>query len=265
MAIDKVTGTAWADLSKISNVAKADIAKVAGQDAPAASPSQLSSLIGWWDPSEATSGDTTLSNKITATNDHYQNSINGAAITTLNGLNCWYLDGTNDRVGTANINATGTIFPTVNNNTEFTIEGWIRSNGSWINNGNWWNMGYNSGYRNRFTSSGNLWNYPRTTKQTTGTFSTNTWHHICVTMSSSNGGVSFGTMKVYKNGSLMQDFGNIGTTPNYSGGAVNFWGAYGNTSEFGRFYMGMCRRYTVELTASEVAYNYNLEKADYGY
>jgi hypothetical protein len=34
MAIDKVTGTAWADLSKISNVAKADIAKVSGQDAP---------------------------------------------------------------------------------------------------------------------------------------------------------------------------------------------------------------------------------------
>lgn len=37
MAIDKVTGTAWADLSKISGVAKADIAKVAEQDAPAVS------------------------------------------------------------------------------------------------------------------------------------------------------------------------------------------------------------------------------------
>jgi hypothetical protein len=34
MAIDKVTGKAWTDLSKISNVAKAGIAKVAGQDAP---------------------------------------------------------------------------------------------------------------------------------------------------------------------------------------------------------------------------------------
>ena len=34
MAIDKVTGTAWADLSKISDVAKADIAKLSGQDSP---------------------------------------------------------------------------------------------------------------------------------------------------------------------------------------------------------------------------------------
>ena len=34
MAIDKVTGKAWADLSEINNVAKANIAKVAGQGAP---------------------------------------------------------------------------------------------------------------------------------------------------------------------------------------------------------------------------------------
>lgn len=34
MAIDKVTGTAWSSLSSISGVAKAGIAKVAGQDAP---------------------------------------------------------------------------------------------------------------------------------------------------------------------------------------------------------------------------------------
>ncbi len=48
-------------------------------------------------------------------------------------------------------------------------------------------------------------------------------------------------------------------------GRTNFWGGYTNTQESGRFYMGMCRWYTTALTAAQVAHNYNLEKADYGY
>ena len=49
MAIDKVTGKAWTDLSKISNVAKDDIAKVAGQEAPAPVP------LHWWDVKNSSS------------------------------------------------------------------------------------------------------------------------------------------------------------------------------------------------------------------
>jgi len=51
MAIDKVAGTAWADLSKISDVAKAGIAKVAGQDVPASGPAPFFNL----DAQESTS------------------------------------------------------------------------------------------------------------------------------------------------------------------------------------------------------------------
>jgi hypothetical protein len=57
---------------------------------------------------------------------------------------------------------------------------------------------------------------------------------------------------------------NINRNPNQSG-RVHFWGGYTSSQESGRFYMGMCRRYTAALTATEVAHNYNLEKADYGY
>lgn len=49
MAIDKVTGKAWTDLSKVSDVAKADIAKVAGQDAPPPVP------LHWWDAKNSSS------------------------------------------------------------------------------------------------------------------------------------------------------------------------------------------------------------------
>lgn len=232
----------------------------------AALPSQTSNLIGWWDPSAASVGDTTLVNKAWAngyTNLNYnQRGDAGAAIVSLNGLNCWYLDGVNDRVYTDRISHSQTQWPLNTNQTAFTIEGWVRSNGSWINSGNWWNKGYNGAYRNRFTSSGNLWNYPKTSRQTTGTFSTNTWHHICVTMTAD--GSNMDDLTVYKNGSQMQQWTNINQNPSESG-RTNFWGGYTGTSESGRFYMGMCRIYFIALTATEVAHNYNLEKADYGY
>ena len=50
MAIDKITGKAWADLSNISNVAKADIAKVAGQDAPSSATVVTDNLWISFDP-----------------------------------------------------------------------------------------------------------------------------------------------------------------------------------------------------------------------
>lgn len=266
MAIDKISGTAWTGISELNGVAASSIGKFAGVDTPSAEPSQTGSLIGWWNPALSTVGDTTVTNLAYTSGytniDYYQDGVNGAAVVSLSGLNCWYLDGVNDRVYTQNINNTGTLWPECTNEETFTIEGWVRSNGAWIGSGNWWNKGYNNAYRNRFTSGGNLWNYPMTSRQTSGTFATNTWWHICVTMT--NSGVNHDVMTVYKNGVQMEQWTGIGTNPNQSG-RVHFWGGYTSTSESGRFYMGMCRRYTTALSAAEVAYNYDLEKADYGY
>ena len=230
-------------------------------------PSRTDELLGWWDPSQGNAGDTIVPSLAHAYGftalDHYQTSSR-TFLVDFNGLTCWYLDGINDVIGTANIGVAGTAFPLNTNATNFTIEGWVRSNGGWISNGNWWNMGYNGAYRNRFTSSGNLWNYPKTARQTSGTFATNTWWHITVTMKSNSAGSRFDRLTVYKNGSLMQQWTGINQDPTQSG-TTNFWGAFSGSAEFGRFYLGMHRRYNVELTAAEVAYNFDLEKSQYGY
>lgn len=274
MAIGKVSGVEWANIASYGGVAKANIANLGGQTAPSSTslPSQVDYLLGWWDPSEATSGDTTLDNKtytdsigVTSNINHYMGGASGGAITTLNGINCWYLDGVNDRVYTYNLNNTGTNWPLNTNRVEWTIEGWVRSNGSWISNGNWWNMGYNNAYRNRFTSSGNLWNYWRTSRQTTTRFATNTWHHIAVTTEAlSTNSSRHGTGKVYHNGSLIQTWTNINTDPNQSG-RTNFWGGFTSRNESGRFYMGINRIYNTHLTAAEISDNYDLEKSTYGH
>lgn len=232
-------------------------------------PAQTGSLIGWWDPSLSSVGDTTVTN-LAYTNgytniDYYQSGANGGAIVSLNNLNCWYLDGVNDRVGVNNLNATGTTWPLNTDYVEWTLEGWVRSNGSWISNGNWWNIGFNNAYRNRFQSDNKLWNYWKTQKITSATFATNTWHHITITTEANASlPILYGTGKIYRNGSLVDTFTNINTDPDQSG-RTSFWGGFTSTQESGRFYMGMCRQYTTVLTASEVLYNYNLEKADYGY
>lgn len=272
--ISKLSGVSWANIAYYAGKSKNSIGKITkGINTP--SPlSQADYLLGWWDPSDASVNDTTLDNRtytnsvgVTSNLNHYQGGMSGTEthITNLNGVNCWYLDGSGDRVYTYNINTTGTNWPLTTNFVEWTIEGWLRSNGSWIGNGNWWNLGYNSAYRNRFTTSGNLWNYPKTSKQTSETFATNTWWHITVTMSALPTNSSrFGTLTVYKNGQQMQQWTNINQDPSQSG-RTNFWGGFTSTGESGRFYMGIHRIYNIPLTTSEVANNYNLEKSTYGY
>jgi|DEB0MinimDraft_6_1074348.scaffolds.fasta_scaffold01962_4 hypothetical protein len=98
MAIDKVTGTSWADLSKISDVAKADIAKVAGQDAPSGSGIVTSSLIHHYDAS--LSGGATSTQLVDQGSGAYNLTYrNGVAQPT--GGSVWVaFDGTNDYTGT---------------------------------------------------------------------------------------------------------------------------------------------------------------------
>lgn len=229
-------------------------------------PAQTSYLYQWVNPALASVGDIVVSD-LSAAAGYTSTScdmtgINGASIVSLGGLNCWYCDGVNDRIHTSNkVN-----YPLTTNVVEFTIEGWVRSNGAWLSNGNWWNRGYNNGYRNRFTSAGNLWMYfSGTSRQTTATFATNTWHHIVVTCTPNPSNVNqFGTAMVYRNGTLLQTWTGINRDPNQTGNECIF-GTFNSTSEHQRFYMGMIRQYTKALTATEVLYNYNLEKADYGY
>ena len=276
MAIGKVSGVAWANIAKFGGISKASIANLGGQTAPSSTslPSQADYLLGWWDPSDASVNDTTVDSRCYTENvglgsniNHYQSARGGTEthVTNLNGANCWYLDGSGDRVYTNNLGTTGTNWPLTTNFVEWTIEGWVRSNGSWISNGNWWNMGYNNAYRNRFTSGGNLWNYWRTSRQTSARFATNTWHHIVVTVEPlSTNSTLYGTGKVYKNGSLVQTWTNINKDPNQSGRTC-FWGGFTSTRESQRMYMGIHRLYTVALSASEISDNYDLEKSTYGY
>ena len=265
--ISSFSGLDISSVDSVSGLSLSNMASIGGVDLAKARAAQESSLIGWWDPSQARVGDTTVPSLAYTYGytsvDHYQVSSR-TSIVSLNGLSCWYLDGVNDTIGTANLNDTNTAFPLSADFTEFTIEGWVRSNGAWVGNGNWWNMGYNGAYRNRFTTSGNLWNYPKTSRQTSGTFATNTWWHITVTMKPNSTGTRYDTLKVYKNGSLMQQWTGINQDPSQSGRTC-FWGAFSSRAEFGRFYLGMHRLYTKELTASEVASNFDLEKAQYGY
>ena len=274
--ISKINGTGISAISKLSGILKGSTLYAStsgpgtGASPPPATPlpSRTDALIGWWDPSQGTVDDTTVTS-LAYTNgyttlDHAQTSAT-TNLVDLSGLNCWYLDGVNDRVSTLDLTTAGTAFPLNTNNVTFTIEGWVRSNGGWINNGNWWNMGFNGAYRNRFTSGGNLWNYPTVSRQTSGTFATNTWWHITVTMTALVGNSNrFGDLTVYKNGELMQQWTSIDKDPN-QGGTTNFWGGYTSVGESGRFYLGMHRRYTTALTAAEVEANFDLEKAQYGY
>jgi hypothetical protein len=185
----------------------------------------------------------------------------------LSGTKCWYLNGTSgDIVVTNNVRSGSTnLWLPSGDYTTYTMEMWIRSNGSWISNGNLWNIGYNSATRSRIDSSNRIWTYPRASKTTSGTLSTNTWHHIVWTMTSEVGNINdYGTLVVYKNGSVMQTFTNINKNPNYAT-ATQFFGGYSSTREKQRFYLGLQRRYGIALTAAEVLSNYNLNKADYGY
>lgn len=276
--IEGISGVAIANVETISGKGIANLDKFGGvtKAASVSLPSQSSYLLGWWDPSDASVNDTTLDSRCYTENvgvgsnlNHYQSGRGGTEthITSLSGVNCWYLDGSGDRVYTNNLNTTGTNWPLNTNFTEWTIEGWVRSNGSWISNGNWWNMGYNNAYRNRFDSSNRLWNYwyGASTTTASNSFTTNTWHHIVVTVepnpSNSN---QYGTGKIYKNGTLITTRSSINRDPNQSGRTC-FWGGFTSNGESQRMYMGVHRLYTVALSASEISDNYDLEKSTYGH
>lgn len=117
MAIDKITGKAWADLSNISNVAKADIAKVAGQDASAAPSATVVTDNLWisFDPNHISGTQITDQSG----NSRHGTLTNGATVvSSYNGAtSAFYTDGTNDYAQRATTSNPSTGFP-------YTIESW---------------------------------------------------------------------------------------------------------------------------------------------
>lgn len=194
-------------------------------------------------------------------------NVNGAAFTTLGGVPTLYLDGVNDycflQQRPKQLND-----PLLNVNLlNYTNEFWIRSNGAWLNNGNFWAAGYNQASRSRWSGSAVVIYAPNidtfvTTYGGTGIWTQNVWHHMVVTME--NLGAN-DRLTVYRNGvQVGQD-----TTGNYNPTDLNgndfFLGTFNGASEFQREYVGLCRRYNVALSAAQVTQNFNAEKARFGY
>ena len=273
--ISEINGVALSGIDAFDGKSMSAIANIDGATATSVPlPAQTGYLWNWCDPSSSTVGDTTVPD-LTYQNygtysayDNYLAGSSGPAIVDLSGTKCWYINGTSgaDIVVTNNVRSGSiNLWPVSGDYTTYTMEMWIRSNGSWISNGNLWNIGYNTATRVRIDSSSRIWTYPLVSKTTSGTLSTNTWHHIVWTMTSRVGVPNeYGTLVVYKNGSVMQTFTNINKNPSYTV-ATQFFGGYSSTREKQRFYLGLQRRYGIALTAAEVLSNYNREKADYGY
>lgn len=192
--------------------------------------------------------------------------VNGAAFTTIGGVDALYLDGVND-YAVLWTRPKQMDDPLLNVNLlNYTYEFWIRSNGSWLGNGNFWAAGYNQASRSRW-SSGVRWYGPNmdsfgTIYVPAATFTTNTWHHLVFTME--NLGAN-DRLRVYRN--AVQTGSD--TTGNYNPTDINgndfYLGTINGSGEFQRQYVGLCRRYNIALTAAQVTQNFNAEKARFGY
>lgn len=192
---------------------------------------------------------------------------NGAAFTTIGGVNAVYFDGVNDvaGVGLRPQPVDDPLMATLLLN--YTNELWIRSNGAWLTNGNFWSAAYNQGSRCRWSGSAVTIYAPNTdgfntSYGGTAVWTQNVWHHMIVTME--NLGGTNDRLSVYRNGVLIaQDTtGNYAPTLAYDDFYLATWNGAG---ELQRMYAGLVRRYNIALTAAQVTQNFNAEKARFGY
>ena len=273
MAIDKVTGTAWADLSKISDVAKADIAKVAGQDAPSGAVGSVitNNLMYHWDFNDSNfyssgSSFTDLSNSNTGT-------LGGSLAVSGTSPKYISMDGVNDY---AQVAGPGT-FPV-----NFTVEIWIQR----FTNQEVWimNRGYftdctttNAGYWMKVNTSGDVQYTGRTsafgsftyTLTSGGPITPNAWKCITwVTVPAASGNIS---VTAYINGVSAGSSTIFGGTPDLCsttskltvGNVVTSDGSL-NSSGYRSYNLSEARVYDAALTSTEVLANYNARKARYG-
>jgi hypothetical protein len=233
-------------------------------------PFVTSNLIGYWDALPAFQGspwvDMAPTYNPTGTVNHDMTLANGAAFTTVGGIDALYVDGVNDYAVSANSSVITNNNYYIPNLRDFTLEIWYRTNGAYTSNGNIYTAGFNLGSRGRFDSSGNSWFYNAgmlTGGNLGGTWATNTWLHYCVTMRNIN--TSNDEFIVYKNAVQVgsDTTGNYNPTQNSSHFAI---GTYNfGASEYFRGYYAIVRRYNRALTSTEVTQNFNAEKARFGY
>ncbi len=191
---------------------------------------------------------------------------NGAAFTTIGGVNAVYFDGVNDVAGIGT-RPQPTDDPLIASNLlNYTNELWIRSNGAWLSNGNFWAAAYNQGSRCRWSGAAVVVYAPNTDTFTTtygGTavWTQNVWHHMVVTMENLG---SNDRITVYRNGvQVGQDStGNYAPTLAYNDFYLATWNG---STELQRMYAGLVRRYNIALTSAQVLQNFNAEKARFGY
>jgi hypothetical protein len=184
---------------------------------------------------------------------------------------CYYYDGSNDYSQIYPItNPPETGNPRVTTNCKiFTVEMWVRSNGDWINGGNFYSWSGNSG--NRIRPNNNTGNSPFMgyyangmvsfgAAGSAGTAARNVWHQFVVTMTDLGAN---DRLRGYINGvQVFQDLtGNY--APNYNFAQIMF-GSFFGSSEFQRMYVGEIRRYNRELTAAEILTNWSSSAAYYG-
>lgn len=202
-----------------------------------------------------------------STYTYNMSNANGAAFTTIGGVAALYLDGVNDYCYLQQ-RPKQLDDPLLNVNLlNYTYEFWIRSNGAWLGNGNFWAAGYNQASRSRWSAGVRIYAPNMDTFNLVyipeATFTTNVWHHMVVTME--NLGATNDRLIVYRN--AVQT--GIDTTGNYNPTDLNgndfYLGSFNGASEFQRQYVGLCRRYNIALTAAQVTQNFNAEKARFGY
>jgi hypothetical protein len=245
-----------------------------------------SSLLAYWDPNDAGSRglypfEAGVSCSFNLAHN-YTSSVhtqNGSGSLYLGGtifrnftsgsvnLTTYYFDGVNDFAALRPIaNPAWSGDPNVINTlTTLSYEMWLRSSGSWIQNGNWISAAGNGGVRVRANNtSGQIWVYvPNVATAVTpgGTLSTNVWNHLVITLQNVNG--TNDRLTGYVNGiQVFQDTtGNY--VPNYPL-AEFMLGTFFFSSEFQRMYVGEVRRYNKELTSTEVLQNFSSSAARYG-
>lgn len=272
MAIDKVTGVAWTDLSKISNVAKADIAKVSGQDAPS-SGVITSNLVHHYDAS--LSGGATSTALVDQGTGAYNLTYRNGVVQPTSGSVWVDFDGTNEYTGTQN-SVPSTMVP-ADLSDSYTWSAFYDHDskagtqclfGAFEYGGEYTFMGLYISY-----STVNL-NYSITAAARYNNSHSQYWRVSGLTANPAqatfthDGSRTAAGGTIYINGvaqttSLIINNGSGSTVVDYTGATFG-QGADDVTTYFYDGRIGECLMYDAELTASQVLQNYNASKTKHG-
>jgi len=283
MAIDKANGTAWSSLSSISGVAKANISKVAGQDASVSSGGGIvtESRILDWRPANISGTQVTDQSG----NGYHGTMTNGATVTTTpSGETAFYTDGVNDYITVSidDSDLSSVDYPV-------TYETWLYTKGSLSgtalsqvihndptnsNNVDWHRFfldkrsGQNRIVSQKYAATGGSYVWVTSPGFT---LQDETWYHVVTTFELN--GSDRNVVTQYINGSL-----NTSATSTYSTSYKNVpWsegnsytnftigGLIRNTNSYYHGYVGEVRMYSDLLTSSEISGNFDATKSNYGY